>query len=67
MVRCKYAGDPEDEYCKSCDGIKMIVDGKECSCSECAGYEAGEDVKEEEPAEKKDEDAADADLPFVEE
>lgn len=48
MLKCKYAGDPEDEYCKSCDGISMIVDGKESSCSECAGYEAGEDVKEEE-------------------
>lgn len=48
MCKCKYAGDPEDEYCKSCDGISMIVDGKESSCTECAGYEAGENVSEEE-------------------
>lgn len=40
---CKYAGDPTDEYCKNCDGITMEVDDKSISCTECAGYEAGED------------------------
>ena len=25
MKKCKWAGDPADEYCKSCDGIKMMV------------------------------------------
>lgn len=40
---CKYAGDPTDEYCKNCDGITMEVDGNSISCTECAGYEAGED------------------------
>ena len=39
---CKYAGDPTDEYCKNCDGIKMEVDNKKIDCTECAGYEAGE-------------------------
>lgn len=39
---CKYAGDPTDEYCKNCDGITMEVDGNSISCTECAGYEAGE-------------------------
>ena len=39
---CKYAGDPADEYCKNCDGITMEVDGNSISCTECAGYEAGE-------------------------
>ena len=40
---CKYAGDPADEYCKNCDGITMEVDDKKIDCTECAGYEAGED------------------------
>lgn len=40
---CKYAGDPTDEYCKNCDGITMEVDDKKIPCTECAGYEAGED------------------------
>lgn len=41
---CKYAGDPTDEYCKNCDGITMEVDGNSIPCTECAGYEAGEDA-----------------------
>lgn len=40
---CKYAGDPTDEYCKNCDGCTMEVDGNSIPCTECAGYEAGED------------------------
>lgn len=40
---CKYVGDPTDEYCKNCDGITMEVDDKKIACTECAGYEAGED------------------------
>ena len=40
---CKYAGDPADEYCKNCDGITMEVDNKKIACTECAGYEAGEE------------------------
>ena len=46
-MKCKWAGDVNDEYCKSCDGITMQVDGNSISCTECAGYEAGEeDVKD---------------------
>ena len=41
MMKCKWAGDPNDEYCKNCDGVTMEVDGNSISCSECAGYEAG--------------------------
>ena len=41
MRKCKWAGDVADEYCKNCDGIKMMVDGLEKSCDECAGYEPG--------------------------
>lgn len=61
MKKCKWAGDQGDEYCKSCDGITMDVDGKSISCDQCAGYEAGTDdvVNEEimpEPVEEKTED-----------
>lgn len=47
MIKCKYAGDASDEYCKDCNGLKMVVDEKEISCEECAGYEAGEEVEED--------------------
>ena len=52
MKKCKWAGDPTDEYCKSCDGITMEVDGKSISCEDCAGYEESEEStveKTEEP------------------
>nr|DAR49651.1 MAG TPA: hypothetical protein [Caudoviricetes sp.] len=42
MRVCKYAGDPEDEYCKNCNGVTMEVEGKSISCAECAGYEEGD-------------------------
>lgn len=61
MKKCKWAGDQGDEYCKSCDGITMDVDGKSISCDQCAGYEAGtDDVAGDEimpePVEEKTED-----------
>ena len=43
MKKCKWAGDVNDEYCKSCDGITMEVDGKSISCEDCAGYEESEE------------------------
>lgn len=43
MKKCKWAGDQGDEYCKSCDGVTMDVDGKSIPCDQCAGYEAGTD------------------------
>lgn len=46
MFRCKYAGDKDDEYCRNCDGLNMEVDDKSISCTECAGYEKGEEVNE---------------------
>lgn len=46
MFKCKYAGDKDDNYCKDCDGIEMLVDGNKISCKECAGYEPGEDEVE---------------------
>lgn len=55
MLVCKYAGDKEDEYCANCNGCTMKVEGKEISCEECAGYEAGDievdGMNDEEPAE----------------
>ena len=41
MTKCKWAGDPNDEYCKNCDGVTMEVDGNSIPCTECAGYEVG--------------------------
>ena len=43
MKKCKWTGDMSDEYCKSCNGITMEVDGNSISCEKCAGYEAGEE------------------------
>ena len=65
MKKCKWAGDMSDEYCKSCNGITMEVDGNSISCTECAGYEAGEeetDTNEEimnPPAEETEDVSAD--------
>lgn len=42
MKICKWAGDAADEYCKSCDGCTMMVEGIEKSCAECNGYEPGD-------------------------
>ena len=55
MKICKWAGDPADEYCKSCDGIKMMVEGLEKSCTECNGYEEGTEEVEVESGEVTEE------------
>ena len=48
MKICKWAGDMGDEYCKNCNGVTMDIDGNSTSCTECAGYEPGdEDVQDE--------------------
>ena len=54
-MKCKWAGDPADEYCKSCDGIKMMVEGLEKSCTECNGYEEGTEEVEVESEEVTEE------------
>ena len=67
MKKCKWAGDLNDEYCKGCDGITMQVDGNSISCTECAGYEEGEEStaeKTEEPMPKPIPDKIEEDLPF---
>jgi hypothetical protein len=55
---CKYAGDPTDEYCKNCDGVTMEVDNKKIACTECAGYEAGENEFMDVPEDMFEEDAS---------
>ena len=67
MKKCKWAGDVNDEYCKGCDGITMEVDGNSISCTECAGYEEGEEStveQTEEPMPKPIPDKIEEDLPF---
>ena len=67
MKKCKWAGDVNDEYCKGCDGITMEVDGNSISCTECAGYEEGEESnaeKTEEPMPKPIPNKIEEDLPF---
>ena len=44
ITPCKFAGDPDDEFCAQCGGVTMEIDGKKYSCSECQAYEAGEPV-----------------------
>lgn len=40
IARCKYAGDPNDEYCKDCNGFEIEVDGRVLEATDCGGYEA---------------------------
>ena len=46
---CMYAGDPEDEYCCSCNGITMELDGQVFSCKECQSYTPSEQKPVEVP------------------
>lgn len=67
MKKCKWAGDVNDEYCRGCDGITMDVDGNSISCTECAGYEKGEETTSEQTEEsmpKPIPDKIEEDLPF---
>ena len=48
IIRCKYAGDPGDEYCCSCDGYNPIDDnGNPQVATECGGYEPADEVNEQ--------------------
>ena len=50
IIKCKYAGDPEDEFCSQCDGIHPVGDdGKAVDAPLCGGYEP-EEQKQEQPA-----------------
>lgn len=46
IVKCKWAGDPEDNYCKDCNGCEIIVDGVSHPATSCKGYETDEPVEE---------------------
>ena len=49
IIRCKYAGDPEDEFCSQCDGLHPVGDdGKAVDAPMCGGYEP-EERKQEQP------------------
>lgn len=50
MKICKYAFDKEDEYCATCDGVQMEIDGNLIPCDQCAGYEDG---VEDEPSKEE--------------
>lgn len=44
--KCMYAGDPEDEFCKNCDGLWPINDdGQPQPATSCGGYAPEEDPK----------------------
>lgn len=50
FIRCKFAGDPEDEYCKTCDGLHPVDDnGKAQPATSCGGYQP-EEPEQEQPA-----------------
>lgn len=56
IIKCKFAGDPEDEFCSQCDGINPVDDnGNPQSATNCGGYEPAEEVQaqqaQETPAE----------------
>ena len=55
IFKCKWSGDASDEYCSNCDGVTMKVDGKDVPCSECAGFEAGDEIEVEDSAETVEE------------
>lgn len=68
VIKCKYAGDPEDVYCAVCDGYKVNPDdGTEPFLAvNCSGYEpatpepgAPKEVQQNEKAEKPPEKARD--------
>ena len=46
VIKCQYAGDPNDEYCKTCNGVTMLVEGQEYPCTECTAYVACEATEE---------------------
>ena len=48
MIRCKYAGDTEDEFCSQCDGLRPVGDdGQAVDAIHCGGYQPEERVQEQ--------------------
>ena len=55
IIRCKYAGDPEDEFCSQCDGLHPVDDnGNAVDAPMCGGYEPEERVQEQPVVETPD-------------
>lgn len=47
IIKCRYAGDPEDEYCSQCDGFYPLDDnGKPQPATKCGGYEPAPQVQQ---------------------
>lgn len=43
IIKCKFAGDPEDEFCSQCDGLNPVDDnGVAQKATDCGGYEPAE-------------------------
>lgn len=41
LIKCRFAGDPNDEYCKECDGLHVEEDGQTYIAADvCQAYEA---------------------------
>lgn len=52
IIKCKFAGDPEDEYCSKCDGIHVKEKGETYLASDvCEAYEPCPPEPAEEAAE----------------
>jgi hypothetical protein len=46
IIKCKYAGDPNDEFCRECNGLVAVDDdGVEHPATKCGGYEPEEQVQ----------------------
>ena len=46
IIKCKFAGDTEDEFCCNCDGLHPVDDaGNICNAVDCGGYEPEEQVQ----------------------
>lgn len=50
IIKCRYAGDPEDEFCSVCDGFWPVDNsGKPQPATACGGYEPEEQPAPEVP------------------
>lgn len=58
IVKCQYAGDPNDEFCCSCNGKTMEIEGETLSCKECQSYTPTPETATEPVAPNESHDAA---------
>ena len=58
IIKCKFAGDPEDEYCSKCDGLHVEENGETYIAPDvCEAYEPCPPEPAEETAETNESDA----------